>query len=135
MQPGNNAFITAQEAIELIKAHTNEEPVVDLRFLVVNRDYIERGHNFTIKLLKKVNGKVVEDGVLYAAVNRDSDKYLLRDEIKEAYKRNYGLDLNLDERPTKEITTIVDPKTNAKGVPILDDSKDPMYSPTRETRI
>lgn len=135
MHSGNNAFITTQEAIELIKAHTNEEPVVDLRFLVVNRDYIERGHNFTIKLLKKVHDKVVEDGVLYVAVNRDSDKYLLRDEIKEAYKRNYGLDLNLDERPTKEITTVVDPKTNATGMPMLDDSKDPMYSPTRETRI
>lgn len=135
MQSSNSAFISAKEAIELIKGHTNDEPVVDLKFLAVNSEYIERGRNFTLKLVTKIKDKIVENGAIWVEVRTDGEKYTLIEEIQAAYKRNYGLDLNLGVRPTKEITTIVDPKTNAKGVPMLDDSKDPMYSPTRETRI
>lgn len=135
MQSNQDGFITTQEAIELIKAHTNENPTVDLNFLVVNREYIDKTHNFTIHLLEKKNGKVVDAGTVWAKVVGDSDKYTLRDAIKDSYKRNTGLDLNLDERKTCEITTIVDPKTNPKGQPMVDTSKDPMYTPTRETLI
>lgn len=135
MYSGINSFISVNEAIDLIKAHTTKEPTVDLRFLVVNRDYIEKGHNFTIKTLDMKDGRVVEGGVFYVRINKDSEKYTLREEIKDAYKRNEGIDLNLDERPTKEITTIVDPKTNAKGVPMLDNSKDDMYTPSKDTII
>lgn len=133
MQP--NGFITTKEAIELVKAHSKENPVVDLKFLVVNRDYIEKARNFTIKLVEKSGSKVVPAGVIYARISNDADKYTLREEIKQAYKRNTGIELNLDEHPTREITTIVDPQTNPKGAPMLDESKDPLYTPTRDTRI
>lgn len=135
MQPIDRGFITVAEAIELIEKHTKDNPTVDLSFLVVNNGYIEKGNNFTIKLVDKAGNRVVEKGTVFARVVNDREKYTLRDVIKEAYKKNYNLDLNLDERPTKEITTIVDPKTNSKGVPLLDDSKDTMYFPTRDTRI
>lgn len=139
MQQASDAFLTTQEAVELIKAHTNENPVVDLRFMVVNRDYIEKGHLFTIKLLTKKDGQVVEGGVVYATIRNDRDKYTLREEIKEAYSRNYNLELNLDERPTREVTSVVDPQTNPKGNPMLDNSTDAqikaLYTPDRNTRI
>lgn len=135
MQSGTSAFITVAEAIELIRSHTNNEPVVDLKFLVVNRDYIEKAHNFTIKLVDKKGGQLVESGVIFTHISNDAEKYTLREEIKQAYKRNTGLELNLDDRPTREITAIVDPDSNPKGQPMLDSSKDPLYTPNRDTRI
>lgn len=126
MQP-NNGFITTQEAIQLIKAHTKEKPTVNLNNLVATRDYIEKAHNYTIRL--------AEGGVVYAKVVNDADKYSLREEIKQAAKRTTGLDLNLDERPTREVTSIVDPETNPKGRPMIDTSNDPLYAPNRQTRI
>lgn len=133
-----DGFITVAEAIELIKNHTDDEPIVNLKFLVVNRDYIEKAHNFTIKLAKKKDGKLVDNGTVYVRIAKDADKYTLREEIKQAYKRNTGLELNLDERPTREITTVVDPQSNAKGMPMLDTSNDSLsskYMPNRNTRI
>lgn len=135
MDSPNSSYISVSDVIELIKAHTDDKPTVDLRFLAVNRGYIEKGRNFTVKLLDKKDNRTVEAGVVWARVNNDAEKYTLLEEIKQAYKNNYDLDLNLDERPTREITTVVDPKTNPKGVAMRDDSKDPMYTPTKETLI
>lgn len=136
MELGNNdGFISAQEAIELIKSHTIKDPIVDLKFLAVNSEYIEKSHNFTIRLVKKVGDKVVEDGVITARVRNDRDKYDLIEEIEQAYARNYDMQLNLNDKSTREITTIVDPKTNPKGNPQDDVSGDTMYMPNRNTRI
>lgn len=137
MQQGSDAFLTTQEVVELIQAHTDDKPTVDLKFMVVNRDYIEKGRLFTVKLLTKKNGRVVEGGVVYADVKNDRDKYTLLEEIKDAYSRNYNLDLNLDERPTREISSVVDPQSNPKGNPILDNGTDDkikaLYTPDRYT--
>ena len=85
--------------------------------------------------MKKEGNRTVEAGVSYIDVKSDREKYTLLEEIKDAYKRNYGLNLNLDQRETREVTSIVDPKTNPKGAPMIDTSKDPMYTPNRDTRI
>lgn len=135
MELKQSDYLTTDELTEVLRAHTDADPIVDLKFLVVNRDYIEKGHNFTIKFVQKKGGRVLEAGVKYVRIRNDRDKYTLREEIKEAYRRNTGLNLNLDERPTREITSIVDPKTNPKGNPILDTSNDPMYMPNKDTRI
>lgn len=139
MESGAEAYLTTNEVIELVRAHTEEKPTIDLRFMVVNRQYIEKGGLFTVRLLKKKDGRTVEAGVVYATITNDRDKYNLLEEIKDAYSRNYSLDLNLNERPTREVTSVVDPETNTKGLPMLDNATDAqikaLYTPDRNTRI
>lgn len=127
-------YVSVADALELIKAHTKEEPTVDLQFLVVNREYLDVSHNFTIRLAEKRNGKLYTDDVVYVRVKGNADKYNLMEAIEEAYARNYDLQLDA-ERPIYASNSIVDPETNPKGRPIADDLSDPLYKADRNTRI
>lgn len=115
-------FISMEACIKLLKKHTSKDPVLDLGFMAVNRDYIEHGHNFTIHLKRKnKDGKVVDAGTVWVEVKDDRDKFNLRGEIKDAVKRVYDMDINFDYSDVNNVSTVIDPNTNSQGRPVLND--------------
>lgn len=122
MEVLKKGFISIDQCIQLIQKHTTEEPLVDLPFLAANWEYIEHGHNFTVHLVEKdAAGKKVAKGTVWVEVKGDREKYNLRAEIKEAVKRVYNMDLNLEVSPIRNMSTVVDPQTNAQGRPVRND--------------
>ena len=73
MQPSKNnlspGFITVDDAVELIKSDTRENPIVDMDYLVAHIVWIEANHNFRIPKIRRLKpeevhktkrGKIVE---------------------------------------------------------------------------
>ena len=113
-------FITVQEAMDLIKSHTEEEPVVDLKFIMNNYNWIELFHNFNIPLVtKNSKGEVVANGNRYITFERELDVLLFKEAAMTRFReiRAGEYDEEAITNPTRSITTVSDPKNNPGARP------------------
>lgn len=105
MTPDNNlspGFSTIDEACELIRSDTRENPVVDMDYIVAKTVWIETNHNFRIPKVRRLKpsevyktkrGKVVEyehTGDMYVYVATNFEKELLRKTIYDKYRELVG---------------------------------------------
>lgn len=115
-----NDFITVKEAIELIKSDTRQNPVVDIKWMIENYNFIELFHNFRIPLLTRdKNGNVVENGNRYITFEKELDVLMFRDAVLSHYRETTSAKYDEEAivNPTKSITTVHDPKTNPTSKP------------------
>jgi len=112
----SNGFISVEEAIALIQKDTRTNATVDVAFLVKNIPWLEKNRNFTIKLLRHENGKVVENGIKYVAIENDYQKEMLKHAIVQHYKDLSGRDIDPETIGVRRITTAVE-DDNPKGRP------------------
>lgn len=113
-----NGFVSVEEAIALIQADTRTNATVDIAFLVKNIPWLERNKNFTIKLLRHENGKVVDNGIKYVAIDTDYQKELLKHAITEHYKDLSGKAIDPDAIGIRKITTAIE-DDNPQGRPTI----------------
>mgnify|MGYP000924879096 CR=1 FL=1 len=116
----HNQFITVQEAIDLIKSDTRENPVVDIDFIINNYNYIELFHNFNIPLLtRNSKGEVVENGNRYITFERELDVLTFKDVALSHFKEMTSAEYDEEaiKNPTRSITTVSDPKNNPGARP------------------
>lgn len=120
MQNNNLApgFVSIDDAIELIKSDTRQNPVVDMDYLVNKTVWIEVGHNFRIPKIRRLNseevyrtkrGKVVEYetvGEVNVAVNTSFEKELLKKTIFDKYRELVGHEYK--EAGVRAISTVAD---------------------------
>lgn len=111
-----NGFISVEGAIALIQKDTRTNATVDVAFLVKNIPWLEKNRNFTIKLLRHENGKTVENGVKYVAIENDYQKEMLKHAIVQHYKDLSGRDIDPETIGVRRITTAVE-DDNPKGRP------------------
>lgn len=113
-------FITVQEAMDLIKSHTEEEPVVDLKFIMNNYNWVELFHNFNIPLVTKDSkGKVVANGNRFVTFERELDVLLFKETAMARFREIRGAEYDEEAitNPIRSITTVSDPKTNPGARP------------------
>lgn len=113
-------FISVDDALKLINAHSATNTTVDIRFLVTNVDYLQVSRNFTIKLMENQGGKDVPAGTTAVQVLTTLEREQLREAIKQAFKRVSGRELNLNVVPIHKKSTVVDPEKNPKGQVVMD---------------
>lgn len=104
MQPNNLSpgFIPVEEACELIKSDTRENPVVDMDYLVGHIVWIEANHNFRIPKIRRLKpeevrrtkrGKVIEYeniGDVYVYLATNFEKELLKKTILDKFRELVG---------------------------------------------
>ena len=112
----SNGFISVEGAIALIQKDTRTNATVDVAFLVKNIPWLEKNRNFTIKLLRHENGKIVENGIKYVAIENDYQKEMLKHAIVQHYKDLSGRDIDPETIGVRRITTAVE-DDNPKGRP------------------
>lgn len=113
MQPKN--FLKIEEAIELINKDTRSNATVDIAFLVKNLPWLRENSNYTIKLLRHEDGKVVPNGTKYVFLASRRDRNRLEDAIIEHYRevsRNH-ITIDPEQIGLKSVTTTVDTGTDA----------------------
>lgn len=122
MQPSTNTlspgFIPVEEACELIKSDTRQNPVVDMDYLVSRIKWVETAHNFRIPKIRRLGpdeiyktkrGKVVEYeniGDVYVYVATNFDKELLRKTILDKFRELVGHEYK--ENVVKATSTVAD---------------------------
>lgn len=111
-----NGFISVDEAIALIQSDSRTNATVNVAFLVKNLPWIEKNHNFTIKLLRHEGGKVVDNGIKYVAIESDYQKEILKHAIVEHYKEMSGREFDPETVGVRKITTAVE-DDNPQGRP------------------
>lgn len=139
MQPSNNnlspGFITVEDAVELIKSDTRENPVVDMDYLVAHIVWIEANHNFRIPKIRRLSpeevrktkrGKVIEyenigDAYVYLATNYEKEflKKTILDKFKELVGREYkeaGVRARSTVADDAQGKAAVQPRNNAKPI-------------------
>lgn len=121
MSPNSNlspGFVTVEEACELIKSDTRQNPVVDMDYIVSRKKWIETAHNFRIPKVRRLapnevyrtkRGKLVEYETIgevnvYLATN--FDKELLIKTINDKYRELMGREYK--ELTTKAVSTVAD---------------------------
>lgn len=104
MQPSNLSpgFTTIDEAVELIKSDTRQNPVVDMDYIVNKTVWIETGHNFRIPKVRRLKpeevhrtkrGKLVEYehiGDVYVYIATNFEKELLKKTILDKFRELVG---------------------------------------------
>ena len=104
MQPNNLSpgFVPVEEAVELIKSDTRENPVVDMDYLVGHIVWIEANHNFRIPKIRRLKpeevrrtkrGKVIEYenvGDVYVYLATNFEKELLKKTILDKFREPVG---------------------------------------------
>lgn len=104
MQPNNLSpgFVPVEEAVELIKSDTRENPVVDMDYLVGHIVWIEANHNFRIPKIRRLKpeevrrtkrGKVIEYdniGDVYVYLATNFEKELLKKTILDKFRELVG---------------------------------------------
>ena len=104
MQPNNLSpgFVPVEEACELIKSDTRENPVVDMDYLVGHIVWIEANHNFRIPKIRRLKpeevrrtkrGKVIEYeniGDVYVYLATNFEKELLKKTILDKFRELVG---------------------------------------------
>lgn len=128
LSPG---FISVEEAVELIKSNTFNEPTVDIKYLVRHLDWVEVAHNFRIprvrlrdkdeymELMKRYPGrrpsdltKVKDENItLRTAYEVELIKKTIRDNYKEVSGHMY------DQKNTRGISTVIDEETGLGEAP------------------
>ena len=124
MQPKQQlppGFITIDQAVELIKSDTRDEPVVDMDYLAAHKIWLDRNgpaHNFRIPKIKKLpedkiyktkRGKYVyfeHTGDVYVQINTAFENELLKKTIMDKYKELVGHEYR--ELATRGVSTVVD---------------------------
>lgn len=138
MSPKNNlspGFVTIDEAVELIKSDTRQNPVVDMDYLILKKKWIETAHNFRIPRVRRLapqdvyrtkRGKIVEYetiGEVNVYVATNFDKELLIKTINDKYRELVGHEYK--EINTRAMSTVADdaqgrdavrPRPNAKSI-------------------
>ena len=113
-------FITVKEAIELIKSDTRQNPVVDIKQMVENYNFIELFHNYRIPLLTlDKNGNVVENGNRYITFEKELDVLMFKDVVLSHYREMTSARYEEEAitNPTRSITTVNDPEKNPTSRP------------------
>ena len=99
LSPG---FVPVEEAVELIKSDTRENPVVDMDYLVGHIVWIEANHNFRIPKIRRLKpeevrrtkrGKVIEYeniGDVYVYLATNFEKELLKKTILDKFRELVG---------------------------------------------
>lgn len=105
MQTGNNlspGFVPVDEACELIKSDTRQNPVVDMDYLVSRIKWVETAHNFRIPRVRRLapeevyktkRGKIVEyehTGDVYIYIATNFEKELVRKTILDKFRELVG---------------------------------------------
>lgn len=105
MQTGNNlspGFVPVDEACELIKSDTRQNPVVDMDYLVSRIKWVETAHNFRIPRIRRLGpdeiyktkrGKTVEyehTGDVYIYIATNFEKELVRKTILDKFRELVG---------------------------------------------
>jgi len=111
-------FISVESAIKLIEEGTRSEPTVNMKYLVKSYDFIEKNHNFTIKLERRDGNKYVENGVRTVFLDSDYSATVLKHAILKNYKRLSGRDYDPELSGFKSISCAVD-DDNPQGRPII----------------
>lgn len=124
MQPTNTlppGFITIDQAVELIKSDTRENPVVDMDYLAAKKIWLDRNgpaHNFRIpkiralkpeEVYKSKRGKIIDyehTGDVYVQINTAFENELLKKTILDKYKELVGHDYR--ELTTRGMSTVAD---------------------------
>lgn len=121
MSPNSNlspGFVTVEEACELIKSDTRQNPVVDMDYIVSRKKWIETAHNFRIPKVRRLapnevyrtkRGKVVEyetTGEVNVYLATNFDKELLIKTINDKYRELMGREYK--ELTTKAVSTVAD---------------------------
>lgn len=121
MQPNNNlppGFISIDDAVELIKSDSRENPVVDMDYIVSRSHWIEVNHNFRIpkivrlpadKVYRTKRGKVVEYehvGDANVSINTTFEKELLKKTIYDKYRELVGREYR--DKGVKAVSTVAD---------------------------
>lgn len=109
LRPG---FVTVEDAIKLIQADKRDDAKVDLQFLVNNIPYMQVKHNYNIKKLKTIDGKVVRDGHVYVTLYTEYDRQMLLKAIQDAYAQRVGIQFNPDDLGVNYVSTMVDQEKN-----------------------
>ena len=104
MQANNLApgFKTVEEACELIKSDSRENPVVDMDYLVAHTVWIEANHNFRIPKIRRLKpdevkrtkrGKLIEYeniGDVYVYIATNYERELLKKTILDKFRELVG---------------------------------------------
>lgn len=117
MYNGNipTGFISVEDAIKLIESDTRSNAKVDAQFLLNNLPFLRVDGNYTIKKLKHVNGKVVEDGVTRVHIDSDYHRAMLEHTIVEHFKLVSGRDVDPETIGIRTMSTTVDDESNPQG--------------------
>lgn len=114
-------FVSIDEAVELIKSDTRQNPVVDMDWLVAHKVWLDRNgpaHNFRIPKIRRLKqeevyrtkrGKIVEYehvGDVYVAINTAFENELLKKTIEDKYRELVGHEYK--ELTTKAFSTVAD---------------------------
>lgn len=110
-----NEIINVDEAIKIIEADTRKNATVDIQFLVNNVPAMREGRLFNIKLKKHVNGKVVDNGNKFAAVETEWDRSRLTHTIMEHHKDVLGIEIDPKTIGVKSMTTSKDEDVDPTG--------------------
>ena len=139
MNPTNGqhspGFIPVEQACELIKTDTRENPVVDMDYLIGHTVWIESNHNFRIPKVRRLKpeevyrtkrGRVVEyenTGDVYVYIATNFEKELLKKTIYDKYRELVGREYK--EIGVKARSTVADdaqgkaavqPRNNTKPI-------------------
>lgn len=111
-------FLSVDEAVELIKSDTRQNPVVDMYWLISRINWVEVAHNFRIPKIRRLapeevyrtaRGVVKEyesTGEVYVQVSTSFDKELLRKTIRDKYRELVGREYQ--ERGVRATSTVAD---------------------------
>ncbi len=114
-------FISIDDAVELIKSDTRENPVVDMDYLAAHKVWLDRNgpaHNFRIpkirmlkpeEVYKTKRGKIVDyehTGDVYVQINTAFENELLKKTIMDKYKELVGHEYK--ELVTRGMSTVAD---------------------------
>lgn len=111
-------FSSVDEAVELIKSDTRQNPVVDMDYIISRKKWIEANHNFRIPRVRRLKpeevyrtkrGKIVEYetiGEMNVAINTNFEKELLLKTINDKYRELVGHEYQ--ELTTKAMSTVAD---------------------------
>lgn len=120
MQENNLApgFVTVDQAMELIKSDTRENPVVDMDYLVSRLKWVETAHNFRIPKIRKLKpeevrrtkrGKIIEyenTGDVYIYIATNFEKELVRKTILDKFRELVGHEYK--EQTIRAMSTVAD---------------------------
>lgn len=119
-------FVSVEDACELIKSDTRQNPVVDMDYLVNKMIWIETNHNFRIPKIKRLDpkdiyrnkrNKIVEYqniGEVYVAVNTNYEKELLKKTILDKYRELVGHEYK--EASVRAVSTVADDAQGTNAV-------------------
>lgn len=123
MQPSKNndlppGYVSVEEACEIIKSDTRQNPVVDMDYLVNKTVWIEVKHNFRIPKIRRLKPEEVyrtkrgqlkeyeEIGSINVKIDTDFQKELLKKTIFDKYRELVGHEYQ--EAGVRAVSTVAD---------------------------